>query len=150
CGGAGRGHSGGNAVSLRVARSGDIPVAESRSPFSSRHSAVGKPPLLPLPFVIRRLAFFIGLVAAALHADTTPYPNPLILQRADPHLTLHPDGWYYFMGTVPEYDRLEVRRARSIPALATADATVIWRKHPTGPMGAHIWAPELHHIDGKW
>jgi hypothetical protein len=26
----------------------------------------------------------------------------------------------------------------------------VWRKHAAGPMGAHIWAPELHHIDGKW
>ncbi|GHA02850.1 hypothetical protein GCM10010345_03690 [Streptomyces canarius] len=27
---------------------------------------------------------------------------------------------------------------------------MIWRAHPTGPMGAHIWAPELHRIGGKW
>ena len=36
--------------------------------------------------------------------------NPLVRQRADPHITYHRDGWYYFTATVPEYDRLELRR----------------------------------------
>jgi GH43 family beta-xylosidase len=80
----------------------------------------------------------------------TDYPNPLIKQRADPHLTRHSDGFYYFMGTVPEYDRLVLRRARTIAELPAAEEKVIWRKHATGPMGAHIWAPELHRLDGKW
>ncbi|MBX3739245.1 MAG: family 43 glycosylhydrolase [Candidatus Didemnitutus sp.] len=78
------------------------------------------------------------------------WPNPLIAQRADPHIFRHTDGWYYFMGTVPEYDRLELRRARTIEALATAEPKTIWCQHATGPMGAHIWAPELHFIDGRW
>ncbi len=77
-------------------------------------------------------------------------PNPLIRQRADPFVVRHSDGFYYFTATVPEYDRIELRRATTIAGLATADAKTIWRKHATGPMGAHIWAPELHQIDGKW
>lgn len=82
--------------------------------------------------------------------DSVAWPNPLITQRADPHIFRHTDGWYYFMGTVPEYDRLELRRARTIEDLAAAEPKTIWRKHAAGPMGAHIWAPELHFIDGKW
>ena len=27
---------------------------------------------------------------------------------------------------------------------------MIWKKHTSGDMGAHIWAPEIHFIDGKW
>jgi GH43 family beta-xylosidase/lysophospholipase L1-like esterase len=76
--------------------------------------------------------------------------NPLVRQRADPHITYHRDGWYYFTATVPEYDRLELRRARTLEALATAEPKTIWRRHATGPMGSHIWAPELHFISGKW
>ncbi len=83
-------------------------------------------------------------------AEPIAYPNPLIPQRADPWVLPHADGYYYFMGTVPEYDRLELRRARSITGLATAEPKVIWRKHASGIMGAHIWAPEIHFIDGKW
>jgi GH43 family beta-xylosidase len=89
-------------------------------------------------------------LSAWLPARSAEWPNPLIEQRADPHITRHTDGFCYFMGTVPEYDRLELRRAETIAGLATAESKVIWRKHATGVMGAHIWAPELHFIDGKW
>lgn len=78
------------------------------------------------------------------------FNNPLVLQRADPQVFLHSDGYYYMAATVPEYDRLELRRARGINGLATAEPRVIWRKHADGPMSYHIWAPELHFIDGKW
>lgn len=83
-------------------------------------------------------------------AADTGFANPLVRQRADPHVTLQPDGWYYYTATVPEYDRIEVRRARSLNELGAADARVVWRKHASGEMGAHIWAPEMHRIDGKW
>lgn len=82
-------------------------------------------------------------------ADTSGV-QPLILQRADPWVYRHSDGWYYFTASVPEYDRIEVRRARTIAGLASAEPAVVWRRHPSGPMSANIWAPEIHHIDGKW
>lgn len=90
------------------------------------------------------------LVSAGAAAVESRFPNPLVLQRADPHVTLHEDGWYYFTATVPEYDRIELRRARSLGELGRAKGEVVWRKHASGEMGAHIWAPELHRIDGKW
>lgn len=93
----------------------------------------------------------IGLSAApAAPVPPDELPNPLIRQRADPHIHKHTDGYYYFMGTVPAYDRLELRRAETIAGLATAEPKTIWTKHETGPMGAHIWAPEIHFLDGKW
>jgi GH43 family beta-xylosidase len=78
------------------------------------------------------------------------FHNPLVMQRADPQVTLHTDGYYYYTATVPEYDRIELRRAKSLDDLGKAEARVVWRKHASGPMGAHIWAPELHRIGGKW
>jgi GH43 family beta-xylosidase len=76
--------------------------------------------------------------------------NPLIEQRADPWVYLHTDGFYYFTGSVPEYDRIELRRATTIPGLTEAETAVVWRKHDDGIMSQHIWAPELHYVDGKW
>ncbi len=76
--------------------------------------------------------------------------NPIVPQRADPHVFLHTDGWYYLAATVPEYNRIEIRRARTLGGLSIAEPKVIWRKHDRGEMGAHIWAPEIHFIDGKW
>lgn len=93
----------------------------------------------------------VSLVLAA-HAADDPlkWPNPILPQRADPHVVLHTDGHYYLTATVPEYDRIELRRARTLGGLSNAEAKVIWRKHETGEMGAHIWAPEIHFINGRW
>jgi GH43 family beta-xylosidase len=76
--------------------------------------------------------------------------NPIIEQRADPWIYKHTDGFYYFTASVPEYDRIEVRRARTIQELGLAQPAVAWRKYVTGPLSANIWAPEIHYIDGKW
>ncbi len=78
------------------------------------------------------------------------YRNPLVEQRADPWCYLHTDGYYYFTGSVPEYDRIELRRAKTLNGLAQAPGVVVWKKHESGVMSWHIWAPELHYIHGKW
>lgn len=76
--------------------------------------------------------------------------SPIIEQRADPYIYYHTDGYYYFTASVPEYDRIELRRAWFIKGLEEAEPLVIWRKHSDGPMSWHIWAPELHYINNKW
>ncbi|MNW37303.1 Extracellular exo-alpha-(1-_5)-L-arabinofuranosidase precursor [compost metagenome] len=78
------------------------------------------------------------------------YINPVVEQRADPWIYKHPDGYYYFTASVPEYDRIEVRRSTTIQGLKDAVPAVAWRKYETGPLSANIWAPEIHYIDGKW
>ncbi|UOE93566.1 family 43 glycosylhydrolase [Alkalihalobacillus sp. LMS39] len=78
------------------------------------------------------------------------YANPVIEQRADPWVYKHSDGYYYFTASVPEYDRIEVRRSKTIQGLREAEPVVVWRKYDVGPMSANIWAPEIHFIDGKW
>lgn len=80
----------------------------------------------------------------------TKYNQPLILQRADPYVYLHEDGFYYFTASVPEYNRIILRRSETIEGLKEAEEVTIWEKHTTGPMSEHIWAPEIHYIEGKW
>ncbi|GGU28337.1 family 43 glycosylhydrolase [Lentzea flava] len=93
----------------------------------------------------------VGLpVPQASATPATRYTNPIAERRADPHIFKHTDGFYYFTATVPEYDRIVLRRATTIQGLASAPETVIWRKHSSGEMAAHIWAPEIHFINGKW
>jgi len=75
---------------------------------------------------------------------------PLILQRADPHISRHADGLYYFTASVPQYDRIELRCAATIEGLASAPAFVAWRKPDAGRYCELIWAPELHFNDGAW
>lgn len=107
-----------------------------------------------VPFALAALLLFSAYGNEPTGEDqwegTTMFTTPLILQRADPWVHRHDDGYYYFTATVPEYDRLELRRATTIEGLTDAESITIWTKHESGPMAAHIWAPELHFIDGKW
>ena len=77
------------------------------------------------------------------------WPNPFIEQRADPFIIRHQHD-YYFVASVPEYDRLEIRKAARLEDLPSAPAVVVWRKPDSGPMSELIWAPELHRINGQW
>lgn len=76
--------------------------------------------------------------------------SPLIAQRADPFIHRTASGHYYFIATAPEFDRIELRSANSLRGIAQAEPKIILRKHATGPMGANIWAPELHRFDNTW
>lgn len=76
--------------------------------------------------------------------------QPWITQRADPYVYRHKDGMYYFTASMPEYDRITIRAAKGLAELANAKETTVWRKHESGEMSFHVWAPELHHINEKW
>lgn len=80
----------------------------------------------------------------------TVNPIPFIANRADPYILRHVDGRYYYTASVPEYDRIMLRSADSLDGLRSAPETVVWSKHDSGDMSYHIWAPELHWLDGVW
>lgn len=90
----------------------------------------------------------VGAIPAAAAAPGAQ--NPLVKQRADAQVFRHDDGYYYLTGSVPEYDRLVLRRSKTLAGLTTAEEAVLWRHEKSGPMSGFIWAPELHQIDGKW
>jgi GH43 family beta-xylosidase len=100
-------------------------------------------------YVLLVLFTLTAVAGEAKKNSNTPFDNPLAEQRADPFVT-HANGNYYFIATVPEYDRIEIRKSKTINGIKDAKPVVVWRKHSKGPMGNHIWAPELHRIDGKW
>lgn len=76
--------------------------------------------------------------------------NIWIAQRADPYVYRHTDGTYYFTASLPAYDGIALRSAKVLAELADAEEVMIWHKHDKGVMGNHIWAPELHYLEGKW
>jgi GH43 family beta-xylosidase len=78
------------------------------------------------------------------------YNNPIVYQRADPWVYKHTDGYYYFTGSVPGYQKIEVRRARTLNDLEDGEKAFVWHAHPAGPLSSLIWAPEIHFIRGKW
>lgn len=74
----------------------------------------------------------------------------LIEQRADPFIYKHSDGYYYFTASVPAYDRIELRRAKTIKELPTAETVTAWTKPDVGAYSELIWAPEIHFNQGAW
>jgi GH43 family beta-xylosidase len=72
------------------------------------------------------------------------------LQRADPYVYKHTDGYYYFTASVPSYDRIILRRSTTLKGLAMADEITIWKKYESGEMSRNIWAPEIHYLEGAW
>lgn len=86
----------------------------------------------------------------SINSTDVDWTNPIVKQRADPWVYLHDDGYYYLTATVPEWDRIELRRAKTIAGLATAPVSVIWKADTTGSMGGKIWAPEIHRVNDAW
>jgi GH43 family beta-xylosidase len=84
------------------------------------------------------------------NSQSITFNNPVAEQRADPWVYKADTGEYFLIATVPEYDRIVLRKANSINGLKEAKEKEIWHKHQKGVMGSHIWAPELHRINGKW
>ena len=80
----------------------------------------------------------------------TEYNIPFIEQRADPYVVRHTDGNYYFTASVPAYDRIVLRKSATLEGLRDAEEVTVWTKHESGEMSRHIWAPEMHYLQGKW
>ena len=81
-----------------------------------------------------------------------------IRDRADPFITKGSDGYYYFTASYPMYgkndtegyDRIILRRAKTIDALSQAEEKVIWDEKDSPSVFRYIWAPEIHEIGGRW
>lgn len=81
-----------------------------------------------------------------------------IQDRADPYIVLGKDGYYYFTASYPMYgakdkegyDRIVLRRSKTIDGLKTAEEKVVWDEKDSNISHRFIWAPEMHYIGGKW
>ena len=85
-----------------------------------------------------------------INGPLTEYNEPFIIQRADPYVVKAADGSYYFTASVPAYNKIILRHSQTLRGLADAEEVTIWEAHTSGPMGNHIWAPEMHFVFGKW
>ncbi len=86
------------------------------------------------------------------------FSNPLIAERADPYIIYDAEEkCYYFTSSWPAYgnrdsgyDRIAIRKSDTLEGLANAEDNIVWKAHTSGEQMYHIWAPELHKINGKW
>jgi GH43 family beta-xylosidase len=87
----------------------------------------------------------VALVVAAVLRPDLPPPDKALLGAAA--------GLTGVIGLMAFYRAMAVGSMSVIApvtALGAAVPVVVWRRHETGAMGSHIWAAELHRIDGKW
>ena len=88
----------------------------------------------------------------------TQYPNPFIEQRADPCILKGNDGYYYFTASYPMrgdsdaegYDRIVLRRSKTIAGLAEAEEIAIWDCDSSNTENRYVWAPEIRLVDGNY
>lgn len=81
-----------------------------------------------------------------------------IKDRADPFVKKGSDGYYYFTASYPMYgkddkegyDRIILRRAKTVEGLADAEEITVWDEKDSDLSHRFIWAPEIHEIGGKW
>ncbi len=90
------------------------------------------------------------------------YAYPFIQERADPHIFYNEDdGYYYSTGSYYEanmasnnvaqsYRKLDIRRAKTIEGLKTAEEHYIRESKVGDRWGGFFWAPEFHKINGTW
>jgi GH43 family beta-xylosidase len=91
-----------------------------------------------------------GLATAGASAQFVEPPNPLVRQRADTAIHKHTDGYYYMTASVPDYKRVELRRASTIAGLGSAAPVTIYQAPSSGPLSGWIWAPDVRFYDGAW
>jgi GH43 family beta-xylosidase len=58
-------------------------------------------------------------------------------------------GFYYYSETRDDR-HIFIRRSRTIAGIAADPGVCVWTAPSFGRNSDHIWAPELHLIDGKW
>ena len=89
----------------------------------------------------------------ASQVKNTGYNEPFIAQRADPFIGKASDGTYYFTASVPEYDRLVLRHAKTIAQLKDAkEVEFSYEMYVDGELRDSGEDEQLTVIklDGKW
>ncbi|WP_206108053.1 family 43 glycosylhydrolase [Paludisphaera soli] len=98
--------------------------------------------------VLAALGAAFATVADAPAQEVRDFFNIVAPNGADPWVYRHDDGWYYITYTTGR--DVTLRRSRTISGLGGAESRVIWEPAPGTPYSKEIWAPEIHHLRGKW
>ena len=93
-----------------------------------------------------------ALCAAATASSPAPgdaFTNPLFA-GGDPWVT-RVDGVYYYSASHCGAAAICLKRSRSLTGLARAPWLGVWNpQDEDGPNSRQIWAPEIHHLEGRW
>ncbi|GBF76855.1 hypothetical protein PA598K_05363 [Paenibacillus sp. 598K] len=80
--------------------------------------------------------------------EVSDFYNTLFQNGGDPWVYKHTDGYYYYTHTTG--GNITLWRSKAITGLEGGDRMVVWTP-PKGTMySSNLWAPEIHHVQGKW
>lgn len=103
--------------------------------------------MLALAIVVSVPASFVSQTASATTKCT--FVNPLF-KGGDPWV-IRVDGIYYYSASNCGVADICVKHSRTLTGLIRARWVGVWRHVGNSGTNAHeVWAPELHHIDGRW
>lgn len=63
---------------------------------------------------------------------------------------IYHEGFYYYSETQKGQESIVVRRSQTIAGIGQDSGVCVWRAPKKGRNSNAVWAPELHHINGKW
>ena len=100
------------------------------------------------------LALVLTLFSLQALAGGGKFANPLVAQStADPWIVWH-KGYYYF--TFTGGGRIEIWKSptlagfRESPGAGGVETKVVWEPGEEELYRFHVWAPELHFVEGRW
>ncbi len=108
-----------------------------------------------MPPTIRIFALLVFGISALAFVETGEqratatryFVNPILDSGADPWV-IRDDEWYYFTHTTGR--DLRLYRTGKMGDLRDVEVKTVWVPPDTGMNAKHIWAPEIHKIDGNW
>ena len=81
-------------------------------------------------------------------SNSTLFANPLLpAPSQDPWVMVH-EGVFHALNT--DGRRIFLRRSSAVLTLFKQPAITVWKAPVRGPDSKHLWAPELHRLDGRW
>jgi GH43 family beta-xylosidase len=84
----------------------------------------------------------------AAMSNIVDFCNPLLpAPSQDPWVMVH-EGMFHALNT--DGHRIFLRRPFDVLNLFAQPAVTVWKAPSSGPASKHLWAPELHLLDGRW
>jgi GH43 family beta-xylosidase len=105
-----------------------------------------------LIFICKRL---LANAASTMFLNPAGPVAPASASSADPHVYKHTDGYYYYVHTSDNWDKVDLTQASSLSGIGIGTRKTIFTKSSRGCSGTscyskNIWAPEVYNIDGVW
>ncbi|WP_336515028.1 glycoside hydrolase family 43 protein [Pollutibacter soli] len=99
------------------------------------------------PLIFRLIVITVLFGSSQPLCAQSTFTNPLLESGPDPWV-IQRNGLYFFTSTTG--NSIVIRKTHDITGLASAEKKVVYTPPPTGMYSRQLWAPELHHVRGKW